>query len=141
MCCILLFVRVLTEVTILSCFQNQCSNCSRCTDTLDCYVIDSSGYILVADNQEDTGRFFGEIEGDIMDTMLAEKIFKKITVYDYQALCKRQKEDINGTSAGTPMFTVMKQSMTIVIKKMGYVRFPYKFFNIHITQCSSRPKN
>ncbi|CAG9816684.1 unnamed protein product [Phaedon cochleariae] len=68
--------------------SNQCSHCSRCNDSLDCYVVDSSGYIIVSASNTDTGRFFGEAEGDIFQSMVEEKLFKQITLYDYQALCE-----------------------------------------------------
>ena len=36
----------------------------------------------------DTGKFFGEVEGAVMETMVEENIFDRITIYDYQGLCK-----------------------------------------------------
>lgn len=36
----------------------------------------------------DTGKFFGEVEGAVMEVMVKEQIFDRITVYDYQGLCK-----------------------------------------------------
>ncbi|KAJ8923671.1 hypothetical protein NQ315_010251, partial [Exocentrus adspersus] len=72
--------------------SNLCSysHCAKCNDTLTCYIVDSSGYIIVSrDNY--TGKFFGEIEGDVLHSMLEEKIFKQVTVFDYQALCKIEK--------------------------------------------------
>lgn len=38
----------------------------------------------------DTGRFFGEIEGAIMEVMVNEGVYRRITVYDYQGLCKNE---------------------------------------------------
>lgn len=71
--------------------QNDCPQCSTC-DTLTCYIVDNSGYILVANEEIFVGRFFGEIEGDVMKSMLEEKIFEEIIVYDYQGLCDIQKK-------------------------------------------------
>lgn len=106
-----LFFNLILIVSLLHCFvffQNECSHCGTCSTTLDCYVVDSSGYIIVADSQEHTSKFFGEVEGDIMWSMLNEKIFKKIILYDYQALCMRQEtgEDGNVTSASALLRTV-----------------------------------
>uniref|UniRef100_A0A1B0CZ82 Uncharacterized protein n=1 Tax=Phlebotomus papatasi TaxID=29031 RepID=A0A1B0CZ82_PHLPP len=39
------------------------------------------------ETQNDTGRFFGELEGAVMESMVEAGIFKSITVYDWQALC------------------------------------------------------
>ncbi|VEN50274.1 unnamed protein product, partial [Callosobruchus maculatus] len=87
---------------ISSKLSNQCSHCQRCNDTLDCYIIDASGYIIVSDDRNYTGRFFGEVEGDIMESMLDEGIFKQVTVFDYQALCKKDKPE---TSRGVTLLT------------------------------------
>lgn len=70
---------------------------------MTCYVVDSSGYIIVSIDTDDTGKFFGEVEGDILSSMLKEKIFKTVTVFDYQALCKTNPDDISG---GSELITV-----------------------------------
>lgn len=54
---------------------------------LDCYLLDNNGYVVVSENHNDTGRFFGEIDGAIMESMLDNKTFDKITLYDFQAIC------------------------------------------------------
>ncbi|KAG8309216.1 Voltage-dependent calcium channel subunit alpha-2/delta-4 [Homalodisca vitripennis] len=68
------------------------SNCKDClapcsSDTIDCYVIDGNGYIVVSENREETGTFFGVKEGAIMEDMTSKKIFRKIPMFDYQAIC------------------------------------------------------
>uniref|UniRef100_A0A3Q3E712 Voltage-dependent calcium channel alpha-2/delta subunit conserved region domain-containing protein n=1 Tax=Labrus bergylta TaxID=56723 RepID=A0A3Q3E712_9LABR len=35
-----------------------------------------------------TGLFFGEVEGAVMNKLLQMGSFKRITLYDYQALCR-----------------------------------------------------
>lgn len=76
-------------------FFHQCKDCLRCDDTHSCYVIDNNGYIILSNHEEDTGRFFGEKEGKAMQKLVDLEIFKMITVYDYQAVCKEPKEDEN----------------------------------------------
>jgi voltage-dependent calcium channel alpha-2/delta-3 len=52
-------------------------------------VIDSNGYVVISEaNPNNTGRFFGELEGAVMEVMVEADIFSRITVYDYQGLCK-----------------------------------------------------
>lgn len=53
----------------------------------DCFVLDNNGYIIFSERVNDTGKFFGEIEGAIMESMVDMGIFKVIPVYDLQALC------------------------------------------------------
>lgn len=63
-------------------------------------MIDNNGYILISEaNMNDTGKFFGEVEGTIMEIMVQEHIFDRITVYDYQGLCKNVIKGGDGSSA------------------------------------------
>lgn len=80
----------------------------RCdNEKFTCYVIDNNAYIVLSNNSEDTGRFFGEVEGRAMQKLADLEVFKAITVYDYQAVCKRIKADEDGaTSFGTILLTV-----------------------------------
>lgn len=41
--------------------------------------------------QGDTGKFFGEIQPDVMASMLNRTFFEKVTIYDFQALCLSYK--------------------------------------------------
>ncbi|XP_064542057.1 voltage-dependent calcium channel subunit alpha-2/delta-3 isoform X1 [Drosophila montana] len=69
---------------------DNCNNCLPiCTDDdVDCSVIDNNAYIVVGQNINTTGKFFGEFHGDVMAAMVQKGIFKSIEVYDYQGLCK-----------------------------------------------------
>ncbi|KAL3978287.1 homeodomain interacting protein kinase [Sarotherodon galilaeus] len=79
-------------------FQHQClilqmpldGKCSISCDNEDinCYLIDNNGFILVTEEQSQTGLFFGEVEGAVMNKLLQMGFFKRITLYDYQALCR-----------------------------------------------------
>ncbi|KAH1023063.1 hypothetical protein HUJ04_012343 [Dendroctonus ponderosae] len=83
--------------------SNQCSNCDKCGENLVCYVVDSSGYVIVSEKNE-TGQFFGEIEGDILESMLNEGVFAMKTLYDYQALCSWDDvESSSGNKLNTPI--------------------------------------
>lgn len=60
--------------------------------------------MISEDNANDTGRFFGEVEGAIMNVMVREGVYKRITVYDYQGLCLNQtrgnETNIDGGASG-----------------------------------------
>uniref|UniRef100_A0A8C1VTC9 Calcium channel, voltage dependent, alpha2/delta subunit 3 n=1 Tax=Cyprinus carpio TaxID=7962 RepID=A0A8C1VTC9_CYPCA len=65
----------------------------KCTISCDnedikCYLIDNNGFILVSEDTSQTNLFFGEVEGAVMNKLLLMGSFKKINLYDYQALCK-----------------------------------------------------
>jgi len=57
-----------------------------------CYLLDNHGYIIVSKNLQETGHFFGEVQGYVMSTMVEEGIFQKIKIYDYQAVCFKGDE-------------------------------------------------
>lgn len=52
-------------------------------------MIDNNGYIVVSETQNDTGKFFGSVNGGVMEAMVQNGTFQQITVYDWQALCFR----------------------------------------------------
>ncbi|XP_034236223.1 voltage-dependent calcium channel subunit alpha-2/delta-3 isoform X2 [Thrips palmi] len=65
-----------------------CKTCLPCSsERLDCYLLDSAGYVMASKSSLDTGRFFGEIEGAVMAEMVTAGLFTVRKVYDYQALC------------------------------------------------------
>lgn len=69
-------------------------------------MVDNNGYIILSDDSDDTGRFFGEVQGRAMQELVRLKVFKAITVYDYQAVCKVEKGGPNSKSFATILITV-----------------------------------
>ncbi|XP_066588123.1 voltage-dependent calcium channel subunit alpha-2/delta-3 isoform X2 [Prorops nasuta] len=95
------------HASLASHFANITSTCTgmpeRCkkncaSDDLDCYILDNSGFIIISELHEHTGKFFGEIDGTIMDSLVQDKIYRKVTVIDYQGICVPQESH---QSAGT----------------------------------------
>ncbi|XP_067346481.1 voltage-dependent calcium channel subunit alpha-2/delta-4 isoform X2 [Channa argus] len=74
--------------------DTDCSNvegvCPLQCDSLDieCYVIDNNGFVLISKNYNNAGRFFGEIDGSVMTTLIRMGMFKRVSLFDYQAMCK-----------------------------------------------------
>ena len=64
-------------------------------ESIDCYVIDNNGFVIISENPLNTGKFFGEVEGTILKALVKHEVFKKIKIFDYQAICledaRRQK--------------------------------------------------
>jgi hypothetical protein len=55
--------------------------------------------VVLAENRNLTGRFFGDVEGAVMDSLrTGSAVFKKIPMFDYQGLCN-DNEDIGSSSA------------------------------------------
>lgn len=80
----------------------QCSGtvCKKscASDELDCYILDNNGFIIISERHEHTGKFFGEIDGTIMDSLVQDKIFKKVTVVDYQGVCSPQMSQLSSAA-------------------------------------------
>ncbi|OPJ80574.1 hypothetical protein AV530_010856 [Patagioenas fasciata monilis] len=55
---------------------------------LNCFLIDNNGFILVSKRLAETGKFFGAVEGSVMTQLLNMGMFRRVTMYDYQAMCK-----------------------------------------------------
>lgn len=60
---------------------------------MDCFILDNHGFIIVSQNIEHTGRFFGEVRGGIMRRLIAENIYEEVNVTDYQAVCEKNKNE------------------------------------------------
>uniref|UniRef100_A0A3B3QW02 Calcium voltage-gated channel auxiliary subunit alpha2delta 3 n=1 Tax=Paramormyrops kingsleyae TaxID=1676925 RepID=A0A3B3QW02_9TELE len=61
-------------------------------EDINCYLIDNNGFILVSEDYSQTGMFFGEVEGAVMSKLLSMGSFKRVTLYNYQAICKIDAE-------------------------------------------------
>ncbi|XP_041974818.1 voltage-dependent calcium channel subunit alpha-2/delta-3 isoform X2 [Aricia agestis] len=53
----------------------------------DCFLIDSSGYIVVGVQQPQVGQFFGVFYPGVLQSFIDKKIFDHVEVFNYQALC------------------------------------------------------
>lgn len=71
----------------------QCDGCiETChSETRDCYVIDNNGYVILSESSNDTGRFFGEVEGAILKSLVEKELFAIIPVFDLQGLCLEER--------------------------------------------------
>ncbi|RXN17824.1 serine threonine- kinase 38-like isoform X2 [Labeo rohita] len=63
---------------------------------INCYVIDSNGFIIISKDRTDVGRFLGEIDGSVMSQLLKMGMFKRVLLYDYQAMCKVNPHSASG---------------------------------------------
>ncbi|XP_063239126.1 voltage-dependent calcium channel subunit alpha-2/delta-3 isoform X2 [Bacillus rossius redtenbacheri] len=93
------------HATLAAYFQNITSSCTGCKKTcasedLDCYVLDNNGFIILSENADHTGRFFGQVDGTIMDSLVQDRIYKKVAVYDYQGACSDTKSRYSDAAAG-----------------------------------------
>ncbi|XP_065360594.1 voltage-dependent calcium channel subunit alpha-2/delta-3 isoform X2 [Calliphora vicina] len=93
---------------LLKLFRNITGNACA-VDDKDCYVLDNNGFIIISPSRHETGRFFGEINGAIMHRLVEENVYKRVTVYDYQAVCFVPDGENNSSSnVLTPLFHVLR---------------------------------
>lgn len=66
--------------------SRQCASLDgRCSiscddENINCYLIDNNGFILVSEDYKQTGSFFGEVEGAVMNKLLTMNSFKRFLV-------------------------------------------------------------
>lgn len=73
-------------------------NCRRtcASDELDCYLLDNNGFVILSESTEYTGRFFGHIDGTIMDSLVQDRIYRRVSLMDYQGKCSDRDSPYNG---------------------------------------------
>ncbi|XP_046751190.1 voltage-dependent calcium channel subunit alpha-2/delta-3 isoform X4 [Diprion similis] len=71
-------------------------NCQRsCEDEgLQCYLVDNNGYVVAGENASEAGKFFGEINKHVMQSLVDNGIYDEIAIYDYQAVCFRDEKSL-----------------------------------------------
>ncbi|XP_078047218.1 voltage-dependent calcium channel subunit stolid isoform X3 [Augochlora pura] len=118
--------------SLASHFVNITSTCSstNCKKTcaseeLDCYILDNNGFIIISERHEHTGKFFGEIDGTIMDSLVQDRIYRKVTVTDYQGKCSPQESHQSAASKTFP------ESIATTIALFGHLLWNLAFgFNV-----------
>ncbi|CAG9828462.1 unnamed protein product [Diabrotica balteata] len=101
--------------------KEMCTGSSSCkktcaSDKLDCYVLDNNGFIIISENNDDTGRFFGQIDGTIMDSLVQDRIYVKVPVYDYQGACSNSKFHFSGSSNKLSIFSPVNTVFGCIIQ-------------------------
>jgi len=62
-------------------------------DSIECYVLDNNGFVVISEDPNNIGKFFGEIDGTILNSLETNHVFRKIKIYDYQAICLENADD------------------------------------------------
>uniref|UniRef100_A0A3Q3JQ73 VWFA domain-containing protein n=1 Tax=Monopterus albus TaxID=43700 RepID=A0A3Q3JQ73_MONAL len=71
----------------------QCANvdgvCPLSCESVDlnCFLVDNNGFILLSKERSEVGRFFGEVDGSVMASLVKMGMFK-VSLFDYQAMCR-----------------------------------------------------
>ncbi|XP_011332586.1 voltage-dependent calcium channel subunit alpha-2/delta-3 isoform X3 [Ooceraea biroi] len=100
------FVNITSTCTGTGC-KKSCAS-----EELDCYILDNNGFIMISERHEHTGKFFGEIDGTIMDSLVQDRIYRKVSVIDYQGTCSPQ-ESHQSSASRTLSHSIIKMTATI----------------------------
>ncbi|XP_031772090.1 voltage-dependent calcium channel subunit alpha-2/delta-3 [Apis florea] len=116
------FVNITSTCSGTSCKKNCAS------DALDCYILDNNGFIIISERHEHTGKFFGEIDGTIMDSLVQDRIYRKVTVTDYQGICSPQESH---QSSASRIFTEsVAKTIAILGNFLWSMAFGFNFQNL-----------
>jgi len=123
--------------------QTQSGDMMSCrNETIGCYVVDNSGFIVISPDRHDAGKFFGEVEGAIMNSLVKNQVFKKVKIFDYQGVCMEEEEIIHEESSADMLLTPFKLlsqvfnwilgqiAVTIIhleIQQLGNIDWAYTF--------------
>ncbi|XP_028810566.1 voltage-dependent calcium channel subunit alpha-2/delta-4 isoform X2 [Denticeps clupeoides] len=69
---------------------------------VNCYVIDSNGFVIISKDKNDVGKFFGQTDSSVMSHLLRMGMFKRVSLYDYQAMCKMSQ---HSASSARPLLS------------------------------------
>ena len=58
-------------------------------------MVDNNGFVVISEDPVHTGKFFGEVDGTILESLVKNDIFRQIKIYDYQVNKRCEGPSIN----------------------------------------------
>ena len=106
-------------------FFNKTKGMCGTDSDLACYVIDNNGFVVIANEAVHTGKFFGEVDGTVLESLIQHQIYKKIEVYDYQAICLEREDDGSSASLLLTPFKILKNLFNWILAQAAWtvIRF------------------
>ncbi|KAM5171916.1 voltage-dependent calcium channel subunit alpha-2/delta-4 [Mantella aurantiaca] len=91
-------------------------------EALNCFLIDNNGFIVVAREHDQTGIFLGEVDGSLMMQLLNMGVFRQVTLYDYQAMCKHPyQHHSGGRTLLNPLFALISAAQWLLSNLVLFV--------------------
>merc|ERR1719310_1794318 len=94
-------------------------NLSCKNESIECYVLDNNGFVVISEDPNNIGKFFGEIDGTILNSLEQNHVFKKIKIYDYQAICLENADDGSPASALLTPFKLITWMFNWILGQMA----------------------
>ncbi|CAG0883373.1 unnamed protein product [Darwinula stevensoni] len=101
----------------------QALNCSHPTcmsESLDCYLLDDNGYILGSESDKHVGRFFGEVDGAILDSLIQDGVYRRVRIFDFQGVCF---EVVASSGPGSILLTPLKYAYSALLWLWGHLLY------------------
>merc|ERR1711892_988529 len=94
-------------------------------ETIECYVLDNNGFVAISEDPSNIGKFFGEIDGTILRSLEQNHVFKKIKIYDYQAICLENADDGSPANVILTPFKLIAWMFNWILGQMAWtiIRF------------------
>lgn len=92
---------------------------------VDCYLVDNNGFVVLSNHKtRDVGKFFGEIDGDILDELVQIGVYQRLHLFDYQAICL-DAEIPSGPSVNPFMNSIVNQLILILRSFITWISLLY----------------
>jgi hypothetical protein len=91
--------------------------CGCASEEIACYILDTNGYVVVSEEFNDTGRFFGDVAPDAMVALKKIGAYRQMVVYDYQSMCITQVRVNSGAAE-----LILTVSVLILLKRSIFQR-------------------
>uniref|UniRef100_A0A3Q3E4R1 Calcium channel, voltage dependent, alpha2/delta subunit 3 n=1 Tax=Labrus bergylta TaxID=56723 RepID=A0A3Q3E4R1_9LABR len=130
-------------------FWTACRQCTaldgKCSiscdnEDINCYLIDNNGFILVTEEQSQTGLFFGEVEGAVMNKLLQMGSFKRSQIQYNMSPRVHCMHTINLSSKACchafSYLMFMKTSASLFLLEFNL----YSWWNVDLSVKAQRPR-
>ena len=83
-------------------------------------MLDNNGFVVISEDPNNIGKFFGEIDGTILNSLEQNHVFNKIKIYDYQAICLENADDGSPASALLTPFKLISWVFNWVVGQLAW---------------------
>lgn len=115
--------------------SSKCENQKPClytcgNEALDCFLLDNNGFVIVSSNRSQVGKFFGEIDDTLFLSMVKYNVYKRVRIYDYQAICKDKITPSGPANFRTSPFHALWNVLAWIWKKLVVLVMHFEVYNV-----------
>lgn len=115
--------------------SSKCENQKPClytcgNEALDCFLLDNNGFVIVSSNRTQVGKFFGEIDDTLFLSMVKYNVYKRVRIYDYQAICKDKVVPSGPANFRTSPFHALWNILAWAWKKLVVLVMHFEVYHV-----------